>query len=55
MNAPQWNGDDLRELGPDYELDYCASCGAAPDEPCERDCECPHCLRHRGDDAPEAA
>ena len=51
----QWSGDDTRELGPDYELDYCSSCGAAPDELCTPFCECPSCLRHRPTSVPDEA
>lgn len=43
MNAPGWMGDDNRDELTQREAEPCADCGAAADQPCAKDCGCPHC------------
>lgn len=51
MDAPDYNGDDDREFGPDIDDDRCWSCGAREDEDCDWErCECGHCVWKRATD-----
>lgn len=49
MDATYYMGDPpddgAWDLRPDEE--HCPDCGAAPDDPCEVLCSCPHCEKER--------
>ena len=47
MDAPQWTGDDDRDLDPDPDSGRCLICGADEDEPCTQECSCTACQRAR--------
>lgn len=39
-----YDGDDDRDLGPDYDEDACPSCGAEAGDCCKPLCECDVCM-----------
>ena len=45
-----WGGNDDRDFDP-TEAHDCDSCGAGPDEACDRECQCDYCTGRRAREA----